>query len=154
MIKNILTKDFVLTKVKCSDWKSAIHAGSAPLLEQGYIEEQYVEAILKNFEDMGTYMVIAPGVVLSHARPENGVKKMGMSIINLDEGINFGHQTNDPVYLVITLAASDNTSHLDLLKELMGILMDETKLETLKFEKEQDKLLALFNSNKTGKEEM
>lgn len=146
MIEKILTKEFVLTDLVCSDWKSAIHAGVEPLLEKGYIDDRYEAAILKNFENMGTYMVIAPGVVLSHARPENGVNKMGMSIINLKEGINFGHETNDPVYLIITLAASDNTSHLDILRELMNILMDESKLNILKFEKDREKLLALFNT--------
>lgn len=142
MIEMILTNEFVKTNVECSDWKSAIHEGILPLLEKGYIENRYEGAIKANFEKMGTYMVIAPGVVLSHARPEDGVRKLGMSIINLKEGINFGHETNDPVHLVITLAAADNTSHLELLKELMGILMDEDKLNTLKFEKNKETLLS------------
>lgn len=145
MIENILTKDFVRTGVTASDWKEAIHEGVKPLLEKGYIEERYEEAILENFKELGPYMVIAPGVVLSHARPENGVVQMGMSIVNLQEGVKFGHETNDPVYLVITLAASDNTSHLELLRELMGILMEDTKLHTLKFEKDLQKVLALFH---------
>lgn len=146
MIEKILTKDFVRTGVSASDWKEAIHEGVKPLLEKGYIEERYEKAILENFKELGPYMVIAPGVVLSHARPENGVVQMGMSIVNLLEGVKFGHETNDPVYLVITLAASDNTSHLELLRELMGILMEDTKLHTLKFEKDLQKVLALFHS--------
>lgn len=146
MIEKILTKDFVRTGVSANDWKEAIHEGVKPLLEKGYIEERYEEAILENFKELGPYMVIAPGVVLSHARPENGVVQMGMSIVNLLEGVKFGHETNDPVYLVITLAASDNTSHLELLRELMGILMEDTKLHTLKFEKDLQKVLALFHS--------
>lgn len=146
MIEKILTKDFVRTGVSASDWKEAIREGVKPLLEKGYIEERYEEAILENFKELGPYMVIAPGVVLSHARPENGVVQMGMSIVNLLEGVKFGHETNDPVYLVITLAASDNTSHLELLRELMGILMEDTKLHTLKFEKDLQKVLALFHS--------
>jgi PTS system ascorbate-specific IIA component len=146
MIEKILTKDFVRTGVSARDWKEAIHEGVKPLLEKGYIEERYEEAILENFKELGPYMVIAPGVVLSHARPENGVVQMGMSIVNLLEGVKFGHETNDPVYLVITLAASDNTSHLELLRELMGILMEDTKLHTLKFEKDLQKVLALFHS--------
>lgn len=146
MIEKILTKDFVRTGVSARDWKEAIHEGVKPLLEKGYIEERYEEAILENFKELGPYMVIAPGVVLSHARPENGVVQMGMSIVNLLEGVKFGHETNDPVYLVITLAASDNSSHLELLRELMGILMEDTKLHTLKFEKDLQKVLALFHS--------
>lgn len=144
MIQNILTKEVVRTGVAVKDWQEAIHEGMKPLLAGGYVEPRYEEAVFASFQEMGPYMVIAPGVVLSHARPEHGVLKMGMSIVNLEEGVKFHHETNDPVYLVITLAASDNTAHLEVLRELMAILMEESKLETLMFEKDLEKVLALF----------
>lgn len=146
MIEKMITKELIRTQIRCTDWKEAIHEGLEPLRNKGYITESYEEAILKNFEEMGTYMVIAPGVVLSHARPEDGVLKMGLSIMNLEEGINFGHETNDPVHLILSLAASDNTSHLELLRELMGVLMEEDKLNTLKFEEDAERIVALFTN--------
>ncbi len=144
MIKKILTEDFIRTKVSCSDWKEAIHEGILPLLEKSYVEKSYEEAILRNFEKHGTYMVIAPGMVLSHARPEDGVNKLGMSLINLEEGVPFGHDLHDPVYLIITLATTDNTIHLEALKELMGILMDTEKYETLLHSKDKEEILAVI----------
>ena len=60
-----------------------------------------------------------------HARPENGVKKISMSLITLKKPVNFGSGINDPVKLVITLAAIDNESHLNALGELMELLMSE-----------------------------
>ncbi len=146
MIKELLTKEFIRTQVSCHDWKDALHEGMLILLEKSYVEKSYEEAVLRNFEKHGTYMVIAPGMVLSHARPEDGVNKLGISLINLKEGVPFGHELHDPVYLVITLATTDNTIHLEALKELMGILMDSKKYETLLYSKDKEEILGIIRS--------
>ena len=73
-------------------------------------------------------MVVAPGIVLAHARPENGVKKLAMSLITLEPTVSFGHEINDPVKLVVTLAASDNESHLKALSQLMELFMNQEDL--------------------------
>lgn len=146
MITDLLSIDFIKTQVNCSNWKEAINEGLLPLIEKGYVEKRYGEAIFNNFKKHGNYMVIAKGLVLSHARPEDGVNKLGMSLINLKEGVKFGHETNDPVYLIITLAAEDSTSHLDAIRELMHILMDEDKLKKLMFLKKGEEILEVINN--------
>ena len=144
MLKDIIRREFIKAKVDVSNWKSAIHEGVLPLLQNGFVSEYYEKAILDNFEKHGTYMVIAPGIVLSHARPEDGVLKQGMSVMNLKKPINFGHETNDPVSLVITLAAQDNTSHLNALSELMDILIDEKLLNILLNSDDEEELVKVL----------
>lgn len=146
MIKELLTEEFIRTQVNCQDWKEAIHEGLRPLLEKSYVEESYEKAILENFKKHGTYMVIAPGMVLSHARPEDGVNKLGISLINLKQGVPFGHELNDPVYLIITLATTDNTVHLETLKELMGILMDSKKYQALLHSEDKEEIIRIIQS--------
>ena len=131
MIGRMVTADFIDVQVPCKDWKEAIHAGAKLLEIQGVVEERYKEEVIKNFYELGPYMVIAPGIVLSHARPEAGVNKVGISIINLKDSVEFGIEHNDPVKLVITLAAVDNTSHLQYLSKLMELLMNEDDLNVL-----------------------
>jgi PTS system ascorbate-specific IIA component len=147
MIQNLLTSDFIRTQVDCADWKAAIHEGLVPLTEKQYVEKRYEEAIFESFRVHGNYMVIAPGLVLSHARPENGVNKLGMSLINLKKGVEFGHKTNDPVYLVITLAAENTTSHLDAMRELMKVLMNGERLNKLMFLKEKEEIIKVIGSS-------
>lgn len=144
MIQDLLTSEFIRVQIDCIDWRAAIHEGLAPLIEKKYVEKRYENAIFDSFKKHGTYMVIAPGLVLSHARPENGVNKLGMSLINLKKGVEFGHKTNDPVYLIITLAAEDNVSHLEAIKELMKVLMDEEKLNKLMFLKEKEEIIKII----------
>jgi transcriptional antiterminator/mannitol/fructose-specific phosphotransferase system IIA component (Ntr-type) len=129
MLNELLTKDTIRLNLACGDWREAIHCGVALLLSRGAVEECYETCILKNFAEMGPYMVVAPGVVLAHARPENGVKKLAMSLITLERPVRFGHDRNDPVKLVITLAAADNESHLKALSQLMELLMNSGDLE-------------------------
>jgi mannitol/fructose-specific phosphotransferase system IIA component (Ntr-type) len=68
-LKNIRIKDEV------ADWKQAVVEAVAPLIENGYVESRYVDAIIENTAQYGPYYVIAPNIALPHARPEQGVLK-------------------------------------------------------------------------------
>ena len=125
MLDDLLTREFIKTDVDVSTWQEAVDEGIRPLIEKGCVDEIYKDAILNLFNELGPYMVVAPGIVLLHARPENGVKKISMSLITLKKPVNFGSSINDPVKLAITLAAIDNESHLNALGELMELLMSE-----------------------------
>lgn len=128
MLSHLLTWDTIKLKQSCRDWQEAIKLGTALIEEKRCVSSAYKEAIIKNFSEFGPYMVVAPGIVLAHARPENGVKKLAMSLITLDPPVSFGHEVNDPVKLVVTLAAADNESHLKALSQLMELFMNPEDL--------------------------
>lgn len=131
MLIDILREELIKLNVKCNDWKEAIEEGAYLLEKEGIVNKNYKEAIINNFYELGPYMVIAPGIVLSHARPEAGVNNNGISILTLEDPIEFGSELNDPVKLIITLAAKDNTSHLSALSKLMEILMNSDDLNSI-----------------------
>ena len=128
MLKEILTIQTVNTKVDAVDWEDAIRKAGALLVDAGYAEQQYVDAMVDVVNSYGPYIVILPGVALAHARPECGAKKIGLSLITLNEPVKFGNETFDPVKLVFALCATDNHSHLDLLQEIAIIFEDEKKM--------------------------
>jgi PTS system ascorbate-specific IIA component len=45
--------------------------------------------------------------------------------VTLDQPVDFGHRTNDPVRLVVGLAAPDEESHVTALSTLAEFLADE-----------------------------
>ena len=102
MLSDYITKDLVKLQVQVDDWEGAVRAGGQLLLDGGICEERYVDAMVDAVRRLGPYMVLAPGIALAHGRPEDGVLKAGMSIINLAEPVEFGSEANDPVYLVIS----------------------------------------------------
>jgi PTS system ascorbate-specific IIA component len=141
----LLNKDVIKLNVKCLDWKDAIRKGSEILINKGFVEERYTEAILDNFEKFGSYMVIVPGIVLSHARPEEGVKKFSVSLMTLKDPVEFGSEMNDPVKLVITLAAIDSEAHMKVIKKLMELLMNAEDLNKLMNSEEVEEIIEIIN---------
>ncbi|MBS4537867.1 PTS sugar transporter subunit IIA [Clostridium sp. D2Q-11] len=131
MIENLININTISSNVNASNWKDAVKKAGNLLLEEGFIEERYIEAMIDKVEELGPYIVIAPGIAMPHSRPEDGVNKTGVALITLEEGINFGHEKNDPVNLVIALAAKDNKSHIKSLSELMEVLGNEELLEKI-----------------------
>lgn len=146
MLAEYLKEGGVRLNVSCGDWKEAVKAGTDLLLRQGAVENAYLDAIIRHHEEMGPYMVVAPGLMLAHARPEEGVKKMGLSLVTLKEPVVFGSETNDPVKLVITLATTDNQAHLALLEELMELLSNERDMQRIHAASDLQEIAAVLDS--------
>lgn len=131
MLKEILTTDLIQAKFSAGSRDEAVRESGRLLVERGLADEAYIEAMLKNVEVNGTYIVIAPGIAMPHARPEEGALGIGLSIVTLKEPVVFGHPKNDPVKIVVGLCAIDHQSHLKALTELADILMDDKKVEEI-----------------------
>jgi transcriptional antiterminator/mannitol/fructose-specific phosphotransferase system IIA component (Ntr-type) len=145
MLKDLLCPDVIRLNIVCNDWNEAVKAGTNMLLERGCIDNSYEKAIINNFKKFGPYMVVAPGIALCHARPEDGVKKLSMSLITLKDPIKFGSEMNDPVKLIITLAAVDNDSHLRALSQLMELLMNSEDLKAVQNAKNREEVINIIN---------
>lgn len=127
MLTDYLTPDFIQLKVPAADWTEAVRAAGGLLVQAGKCKADYIQAMIDAVHEMGPYMVLAPGLALAHARPEDGVLEMGISLITLETPIEFGSEANDPVSLVIAFGGVDNSSHMGLLAELAGFLEDENR---------------------------
>jgi PTS system ascorbate-specific IIA component len=113
------------------DWREAVRRCGEMLLERGCIEGRYVERMIKTCEELGPYIAVAPGVAIPHAAPEDGARALGVALLVVREGINFGSH-NDPVFVVFAFSTPDKTSHIGILKELGGILENESIAMRLK----------------------
>jgi PTS system ascorbate-specific IIA component len=105
-------------RVAARDWKAAVRAAAAPLLEAQAITGGYVDRCIALVEQNGPYIVVAPGIALAHARPEDGAVALALSAATLTEPVRFGHPTNDPVDIVLAFASPDRDAHVGLLAAL------------------------------------
>ncbi|HDC8403257.1 TPA: BglG family transcription antiterminator [Staphylococcus aureus] len=96
-----------------------------PLIKDDIVGPNYIEAILNQFEQFGSYMVISPHISLIHAGTEYVHNGVGFSLTYFTEGVEFGSKANDPVYLVITLATDHPNAHLKALGQLSELLSNE-----------------------------
>lgn len=136
MIKDILSDDNIQLNIKPDSWKEAIEESAQPLLDKKVIEDKYVHAMINSVKEFGPYIVFGNGLALAHARPEDGVNELGLSVATLNTPIDFGNEGNDYAEVVFCLAAVDSYSHLNIIKSLVGLLDEEDKLNQLKKSKD------------------
>ncbi|WP_205570053.1 PTS sugar transporter subunit IIA [Actinomyces lilanjuaniae] len=114
-----------------SDWREAIREAGDALVAAGACASSYTEAMIRSVEEHGPYIVLSPGLALPHARPDNSVTRTALSYVRLTSPVAFGHETNDPVRVVMALAAADGTAHLRALADLATVLADPQRRHRL-----------------------
>jgi len=144
MLQDVLTEDVIALDVEAKDWEEAVRASGRLLVRKGVVEERYVESMVRTVRELGPYIVIAPGIAMPHARPEDGAKQIGLSVVRLKKPVAFGHETNDPVDVVIALAAVDKVSHLEILAQLSSILGSEEKVSKLREARSRDEIMSSY----------
>ena len=114
-----------------NDWKQAITLSAQPLLAKGAITEDYINAIFNSHQELGPYYVLAPGLAMPHARPEQGAIKNGLSLLHIKQGVSFDSDENDPIYVVIMLCALSGEEHINMITALAEIFSDDERLAAL-----------------------
>lgn len=123
-LKDLLPVEAVRLDVRAADWREAIGAAGRLMVETGATTDEYTREMVANVEENGPYIVIAPGVAFAHSRPSPAVLSTGMSWVRLAEPVEFGHESNDPVTLVVALAAKDSAAHTSAMASLARLLGD------------------------------
>nr|WP_281355220.1 PTS sugar transporter subunit IIA [Anaerotalea alkaliphila] len=141
MLNELVTEDKIILMKQVKDYKEAVYASAKPLLDAGSVEERYLEKVIQNIQELGPYIVVAPDVAISHARPEDGVLELGMSVLVLEEAVNFSNDKERYAKLVVTLAAPDDETHLKALGQLSELLMND--MEELLASKTKEDVLKL-----------
>ena len=106
-----------------SSWQEAVKMGGQMLVKHGIANPEYADKMIAVCQELGPYIAIAPGIAIPHARPEDGAKSFGLSLLVVKQGVEFGSH-NDPVYLVLSFATPDKESHLEFLRQLATLLQN------------------------------
>ncbi|MCA0986550.1 BglG family transcription antiterminator [Guptibacillus algicola] len=145
MLNDLLHEETIQFASHTTDWKEAIRTAASPLLTKEQISSTYIDAMIKNVEELGPYVVIAPGIAIPHARPEEGVNTVGMSLLRLDETVPFSDKDKHQVKLLIVLAAVDNETHLKALAQLSDLLSEEENLDIIYNSTEKEDIIKLVS---------
>lgn len=121
-INDLLAERSIDLAGHATDWEDAIRRAGELLQASGNVDAAYTDAMVESVKQNGPYIVVAPGFAFAHARPSEAVHQPAMSWLRLDEPVEFGHPKNDPVSLVVALAATDASSHQQAMAEIAGLL--------------------------------
>lgn len=83
MLKKWIYDTTITLQESVESWPQALEICAKPLLDLQVIGPEYVTAIIEQHHALGPYYVLAPGLAMPHARPEEGAKGLGLSLLKL-----------------------------------------------------------------------
>lgn len=131
MLKKWIYDTTITLQDSVENWPQALEICAKPLLEMQVISPEYVTAIVAQHHKLGPYYVLAPGLAMPHARPEEGAKGLGLSLLKLKQGVSFGAGEFDPVDVIIMLAAPDKHSHIETISALAELFSSDEDMAKL-----------------------
>lgn len=121
----------VVLGARVDDWRGAVRAAGAALAASGATRADYADEMVRMIEEHGPYVVIAPGLVLAHARPGEAVLADGLAVVTLAAPIAFGHPHNDPVRVVLALSVATVGGHLESIADIANVFNDTAVIPAL-----------------------
>ncbi|MFC3526159.1 PTS sugar transporter subunit IIA [Marinococcus halophilus] len=149
MLEELLNEDTILMEEFAADWQDSIRKASTPLTDNESVNASYIEAMIQNIEELGPYVVIAPDIAIPHARPESGVNRLGMSLLHLQQPVQFSEEAKHQASVVIVLAAIDNETHLKALSQLTELLSEPEAKEKLLNASSKEEIMQLVKTYST-----
>ena len=143
LMEEMLSKDNIQIIDGCADWEQAVHVAVNPLVDGGFVTPAYAVGIIENTHKYGPYFVLAPNLALLHARPEQGVIHQRLAVCVLRKGVVF-KEGDDPVAVLVTLAAENPNDHIDVMKILATMFSDPQKITQIAQAQSVEEIYNLF----------
>lgn len=132
MLRYFYENDLVnYVETTINDWRVAIEESSRHLLEKRIIDHVYVEEMIRNVEEHGAYILIAPHVAMPHAMQSGShVFDTTISFTKMNAPVPF-EEGSKSASLFFTLAAKEPKQHLENIQSLSELLMQDGLIEEL-----------------------
>lgn len=129
--------------------ESAIRAAGKLLVEGGYVEPEYVDAMLKRESMVSTYLGESIAVPHGTIEAKNKVKRTGVVICQYPAGVRFGQGEDEVARIVIGIAAR-NDDHIQVISNLTNALDDPSLIEQLATTRDPNFVLDLLSGNRAA----
>lgn len=131
-LTDLITPEHVQITSEILNWESAVRRCLQPLQDDQFVQPRYADHIIAITKEKGPYMMIKEGVMLAHAKPEDGVQKLGMSLLVLEKPTIIGTLGQQrQVRLIFGLAPIDRGAHVRALGQLLALLQNEDLYQRL-----------------------
>lgn len=123
----ILRPDNILTGLAPEDKEAALTRAGRMLVDSGYAEEAYVEAILERERLATTYMGMGLAIPHGTSEAKGAVLRSGIVVLQYPDGVDFGEEK---ARLIVGIAGVGD-EHLEILAKVAAALEDAATLERL-----------------------
>jgi transcriptional antiterminator/mannitol/fructose-specific phosphotransferase system IIA component (Ntr-type) len=150
-LSDFLTPEHIMIRDHVKDLQEAIDIASEPLVREGAITKNYVESMKRQFKELSPYVVLRNRIAIPHAAPEDGVNRVGMSLLVIKEGLVF--EEIHKVHLIVVIAAVDKKTHIHALMQLMKLSDSEQDVQKIIQAEHRDKIVEMIAAySRTGLE--
>ena len=114
------------------------------LVDNGYVDEEYVSSMHEKLEKEGYATYIGNGVAIPHGMEDGKqfVKSTGISILQIPEGVEWN---GERAYIVVGIAAKDD-DHMDVLSKLAELIEDPDDAKELWQLSDANQIFELFSN--------
>ena len=143
--KSVLIKESILTNKAFLDNKEATIAAGNILLENGYVEKEYIASMLEKLKTQSFATYIGNGVAIPHGMAEGSkyVNTTGISVIQVPDGVDWNEEK---AYIIVGIAANSD-DHMNVLASLADSIEDLEEAKKLWSETSVDKIYELLSEN-------
>lgn len=141
-----LGADNVFLGLTASNKEQAIRFAGEQLVKGGYVQPEYVEAMLEREKLTPTYLGESIAVPHGTVEAKDRVLKTGVVFCQYPAGVQFGDEPDEVARLVIGIAARNN-EHIQVITSLTNALDDDSVIEKLAHTTSVQDVLDLLSGN-------
>lgn len=133
LLCELLQEENIQLDVECRNWRDAIAVSAGPLLDQGKIEDKYIDAMIDNVRENGAYIVISPGFAVPHEGFDRGCNEVGMNLIRLKNPVTIEDIDGEviEVRFFCCMSTEDHKKHMKAFFHLVNMLTNRGFKEEL-----------------------
>ena len=140
-MSEILTPETIELKASLGSQEEAIRRAGTLLVENGHVEERYIDSMFEREKSVSTFMGNAVAIPHGTGDSKQWITTSGLSIITVPEGVEYGD--GNVAKLVIGIAGKGD-EHLEILSKIATVCEDEENVEQIVRAETKEELLAFF----------
>lgn len=140
-MSGILTPETIELKADLGDQAEAIRRAGALLVENGYVDDRYIDSMFEREASVSTFMGNAVAIPHGTSDSKQWVDSSGLSVITVPDGVEYGD--GNVAKLIIGIAGKGD-EHVDLLSKIAIVCSEEENVQRIVEAETKEELLAFF----------
>lgn len=141
-------KELIKLNQQFADKEEAIRFCGQLLLDGGYVEPAYVDAMVQRDKELSVYM--GNFIAIPHGTDDakKNVLKSGITVVQVPDGVNFGTSDNPQVATVLFGIAGIGDEHLQIIQNISIFCADVDNVVKLADAQTEDEIIKLLSNVK------
>lgn len=139
-------KDLIKLNESFDTKEEAIRYCGRLLFQGGYVQEDYIEAMIQRDNDLSVYM--GNFIAIPHGTDEakEKVLESGITVVQVPDGVNFGTEDNPQIATVLFGIAGIGNEHLEMIQKISIFCADVDNVVKLADVQSKDEIIRLLNN--------